>query len=125
MKMTRTSRFPDPYKGKTYLIFGESTYLPPKKMLTDNPKQAVKAWFLLQAQYPGEAYIVTKTDEAARALVDAIDDDYLIDLFDKYESPYLLEYLLDGLHEEQDTNCKRFNKDMWQIGGQILPFSIE
>ena len=125
MKMTKYDRFPDPYKGKPYLIFGESNYLPPKKLLADNPKSAVRAWFELQDQYPGEAYIVTKTDEAAIDLVNSIDDEYLIELFDKYESPYLLEYLLDTLYIQQQNNCKDFNKDTWSIGGQIPPFSIQ
>lgn len=125
MKMTRYDRFPDPYEGKTYLVFGESTYLPPKKRVTNDPLRAVEYWFRLQDQYPGEAYIVTKTDKAAKDLVDTIEDDDLVELYDKYESPYLLEYLLETLHIQQQNNCKDFDKDMWQIGGQIPPFSIQ
>jgi hypothetical protein len=87
---------------------------------TDDPKRAVKLWFRFQKKYPNDVWITAESVEDARALVNAIDDDYILELDERFPQPYKIDWLLDTLHKQQENGCRGFAFE----GDSVVPFTF-
>jgi uncharacterized membrane protein len=87
---------------------------------TDDPREAVRLWFKHSRKYPMDIAIYTRGKENVRAFYDALDDKFIENLYNKYEVPYKLDWLLNLIHKGQDGKIYGFYYD--DMLDQIDPF---
>ena len=87
---------------------------------TDDPEVAIKTWFRYEKKSPLEAYISIGSREAAMALVEAADEEKICGLYEKYGSPYKLDFLLDEIRKRRESGCKGY----LGTGDTICPFDV-
>lgn len=94
---------------------------PAKDTLTNDPEEAVFAWFKLESMYPMDASIFTVKDEYARQLCQWVVDheDTFKRMYNRVDCSYKYEYLFDGA-------VKYANKsqiiEKYGLAGAIFPF---
>lgn len=91
----------------------------------DDPGKAVEAWFKLEQKHRGDVAIMCEKRDDAVRLLDWCDRnrDFIEDWHSKYDCPYKLEWILDGIDKNLDNGCKYFYEDKYGYGDQISPFS--
>lgn len=91
----------------------------------DDPGKAVEAWFKLEQKHRGDVAIMCEKRDDAVRLLDWCDRnrDFIEDWHSKYNCPYKLEWILDGIDKNLDNGCKYFYEDKYGYGDQISPFS--
>lgn len=106
----------DPYGGTKYRIDGGY-----KSRLTNNPKQAIKYWFMMEVKNPGDAAISVQTRTAGVELCQAATEEYLTELYNQYKNPYKLDYLIQGAKRSVENGCRSVIEG--EFGDQVDPFS--
>lgn len=91
---------------------------------TNDPREAVGLWFEYCEKYPSNVAIFTAGIENARAFYKAIDEDYVIALYDEYDVPYKLDWMLDSLNRSKQGRIYGWFKEMPDTPDQLSPFSF-
>lgn len=107
----------DPYHGHTYRIDGGNEI-----KYADTPVKALQIWFQLGKKNPMDTAIMTKTRADALELCQAATSDVIEKLYERYDSCYKLEYLIDGAAQKVADGCKYFHQDKYGYGDQVYPF---
>ena len=107
----------DPFHGHKYRIDGGYDI-----KYADTPVKAIQIWFQLGKKNPMDTAIMTKTKANAIELCKAATPEVITRLYDRYDSCYKLEYLIDGAAEKVADGCKFFHEDKYGYGDQIYPF---
>ena len=117
MKRVITSRNDewDVFHGRKYMVSGGSDFY-----YTDDPRDAIKHWFMMSEKHPMDIGIRTKNKSDAFKIVDAGDSEYLTNLWRKYGSPYKLEYIIQECKDKAADNCRGFLEGY--LGDVVHPF---
>lgn len=110
------------YSGKSYQVFGSDEYNDGKKILTNDPREAIEMYFKLQKDFPYSVAIRCKRKHLAMKLLESATPEFLEDLNDKYLIPYNIDYLIDAVSTQLNSNCKNFHQS--EFGCQISPFGL-
>ena len=109
-----------PYHNHNYLVsagpYGDVT------MLCDDPKRAITHWFKYQKKYPLDVSISCPTRDLAIKLVEAGKPKLLTELFNRFDCPYKLEYMIDECKKKAADGCKGFYES--EYGDQVHPFGV-
>ena len=109
----------DPFNGHTYRVScGYDT------KFAETPRSALRYWFKGQQNNPGDCMIMSKTRDDAIKLVKAATEDVLTTLYDQYECPYKLEYLIEESKKKVQDGCKGFYENDYGYGDTIHPFGV-
>lgn len=107
-----------PYRKGIYRVDGRTIYY------TNDPEDAIETWFKMQKDAWLDVAIFCKTRDQALAVCKAATPELLTELFDKYEQPYKLEYLIDDARKAVENGCKYFHEDDYGYGDQVHPFDV-
>lgn len=110
----------DPYKGKKYKVVGEDYE---DNVYTDDPKEAIEAWFKLGEKAPMDTAIMTKTKASAVELVKSATEELLTSLHSKYKCPYRLDYMIQEVQKKVADGQKYFH-ELRDYGDSIHPFGV-
>ena len=93
---------------------------------TDNPGEAIEAWFRISQKTPTETMITTQTKSNAQELIDwaAENIDKIEEWYDKYDCPYEKEYLISNIRDRHEGGVKYFYESPYGFGDQIYPFCV-
>lgn len=109
----------DPYQGHMYYVsYGYN------HKYTDNPKQAITIWFQQAKKNPMDCAIMAKWRKGAVDIVNTATPELLTTLYEKYDCPYKLEYLIEGAEKQRQNGCKYFLENKYGYGDQVEPFSF-
>ena len=111
----------DPYRGKKYKVYAGYGS---DSLATDDPKEAIEAWFKFQLPAPTDTSIMAKTKADAVALNKVATEEYLTDLYNQYECPYKLDYLISEAAKKVADGQRGFYEDKYGYGDQIHPFGV-
>lgn len=91
--------------GKKFRVCAEEE----RCFTTDDPKSAITKWFKFGAKHPTASAITVASVDAANELRKCVrgNKEWFITLYNKYECPYDLDYLIDAC-EYDDTSKYRF-----------------
>lgn len=106
------------FQGKKYR-FACDTREGWETAVSDNPLEVLDLWFKWSAKYPMEAAITTRTRADGVALLKAAQE-HLDELYNKYDSPYKYDYLVEAVDKKIADNCSGLIED--NFGDQIYPF---
>lgn len=111
-----------PFRNGTYCVTG-GPYSEFVKN-TDNPKLAIKYWFQANEKYPSDCAISCQTREQAIALCKVATADFLTECYERYGSPYKLDWLIEESAKKVSDGQKYFYENEYGYGDQIHPFSF-
>ena len=124
----------DVFKGKKYIVSGLDCFGENLKniedsgpddrdgntIVTNNPREAIKQWFILSKKYPTMVDIMTKTKANGCELLKEATAEYLTELYEEYGSCYKLEYLIKEAEDNLSRSCKYLYES--EYGDSIHPF---
>lgn len=115
--------FYDPYRGNKYIVYADDNRGNMQNKATNSPQEAIEYWFKFNSKpnFRSQAYVMAKSKSDAVVLVSAGTPEFLTDMWDKYSSPYKLEYLIDVCERSTASGCRFFYEG--EFGDTVDPFS--
>ena len=101
--------------GKYHVYGGDGEF----SRRTNDPEEAVELWFKMQQKFPMDVAILT-TKEFGDEFYDAITEEFITAMDDKYGSPYRLDIMLDWFRDAKSRGFRPFDDE---YEDQIVPFT--
>lgn len=120
----------DFFNGKKYMVSG-SSYTDhgeidsiSKNVLTNDPKAAIEAWFRIGSKHRTGTAITCQKKSDAVALVKWASEHNadVTTMYNKYNCPYKLDYLLTACAKKAKDGCRGFYENSY--GDMIYPFDV-
>lgn len=87
---------------------------------TNDPRKAIKIWFMLSKKFPTCVDIITKTRADCITLLKEATPEYLTELYQQYKNPYKLEFLINASADKLADGCSGLIEG--EYGDVIYPF---
>lgn len=113
--------FVDPFDGKKYRVSYLEAYGDDATVKTNDPKEAIKAWFKYGQDHPTYAFIDAKYKTDAIDLCKAATAELLTELYSKYKCHYDLDYLISEARKKVEDGQKYF-RESGDYGDSVHPF---
>lgn len=111
----------DPFDGKKYRVSYLEAYGDNTTVKTNDPKEAIEAWFKYGQDHPTYAFIDAKYKTDAIDLCKAATAELLTDLYSKYKCHYKLDYLISEARKKVEDGQKYF-RESGDYGDSVHPF---
>ena len=111
----------DPFDGKKYRVSYLEAYGDDTTVKTNDPKEAIEAWFKYGQDHPTYAFIDAKYKTDAIDLCKAATAELLTDLYSKYKCHYDLDYLISESRKKVEDGQKYF-LGSGEYGDSVHPF---
>ena len=111
----------DPFDGKKYRVSYLEAYGDDATVKTNDPKEAIEAWFKYGQDHPTYAFIDAKYKTDAIDLCKAATAELLTDLYSKYKCHYKLDYLISESQKKVEDGQKYF-RESGDYGDSVHPF---
>lgn len=109
-----------PYK--TYEIFGGYSGENLDAADTDDPVEAITLWFKFGKTHRTTTSISCVKREDALRLCQAATPELLTKLWNRYKSPYKLDFLIDACQKQVERKCSGFYEH--RFGDMVFPFDV-
>lgn len=109
-----------PYK--TYEVFGGYSGSNLDRKDTDDPVEAITLWFKFSKTHRSDTSISCVKREDALRLCQAATPELLTTLWNKYKSPYKLDFLIDACQRQVARGCSGFYEH--SFGNMVFPFDV-
>lgn len=112
----------NPYHGHNYMVCAG----PYNDLIfhCDDPKRAITYWFKYQRKYPTDVAIMCPSKELAMKLVKAGTSKLLNELYDKFDCPYKLDWLIAECKRKAEDGCRGFYEGKYGYGDSVHPFGV-
>ena len=111
-----------PYHGHNYMVtagpYNELTFH------CDDPKSAITHWFKYQKKYPTDVSIMCPTKELAIKLVKAGTPKLLNELYDRFDCPYKIDWMIAECAKKVSDGCRGFYEGEYGYGDSVYPFCV-
>lgn len=107
--------YADSKRGKFHIYAGDGEY----NEYTNEPNEAVELWFKAQKKFPMDVAIFT-TKEFGDEFYDAITEEFITAMEDKYGSPYRLDIMLNWFRYAKSRGFEPFDDE---YEDQVIPFT--